>query len=70
MSIENNIITSPFLNVGRVTEVSNTIMVRRFIYDIIFISEDKITSQQIIENLKSTFKEYILRLTPTTMSIE
>ena len=43
-------------------------MVRRFIDDIIFIYEDKIV--EIIETLKSSFKEYNLSLTSTTISIE
>ena len=53
------------------TQLSKTVIVRRFIDNIILISEDKIVSHEKIENLKSTFKECNLSLTSDiTMSIE
>ena len=43
-------------------------MVRRFVDDIIVISENNTVSIEIIENLKNTFKEHDLNLTSTIMS--
>ena len=54
----------------RATKLPKTLMVRRFIDEIIFISEDRIVTEEIIENLKSTFREYNLMLISTTMSIK
>ena len=43
-------------------------MIRRYIDNIIMISESNTVSIEIIENLKNTFKEYHLYLTSTIMS--
>ena len=45
-------------------------MVRRFIDDIIVISENNTVSTEIINNLKNTCKEHNLNLTSTIMSTE
>ena len=45
-------------------------MVRRFIDDIIVISENNTVPIEIIENFKNTFKEHDLNLTSTIMSSE
>ena len=45
-------------------------MVRRFIDDIIIISENETLSTEIIEDLKNTFKKHNLNLTSTIMSTE
>ena len=47
----------------RSTNLKKTLMVRRFIDDIIIISENETVSTDIIENLKSTFKKHNLNLT-------
>ena len=54
----------------RSTGLKKTLMVRRFIDDIIIISENETVSKEIIENLKHTFKEHNLDLTSTIMSTE
>ena len=45
-------------------------MVRRYIDDIIFISESRRVSEEVIENLKSTFGKFNLELTSTIMLSE
>ena len=45
-------------------------MIRRYIDNIIMISESNTVSIEIIENLKNTFKEYHLYLKSTIMSTE
>ena len=54
----------------RSTKLKKSLMIRRFIDDIIIISENETVSTEIIENLKTTFKEHNLNLTSTIMSTE
>ena len=54
----------------RATKLSAVFMVRRYIDDIIFISESRRVSEEVIENLKSTFGKFNLELTSTIMLSE
>ena len=54
----------------KTTKLNKALMVRRFIDDIIVISENNSVSIKIIENPKSSFKEHDLNLTSTIMSTE
>ena len=52
----------------KATKLNKALMVRRFVDDIIIISENNTVSIEIIENLKNTFKERDLNLTSTITS--
>ena len=54
----------------KATKLNKALMVRRFIDDIIVISENNTLSIEIIENFKNTFKEHDLNLTSTIISTE
>ena len=54
----------------RTTKLNKALIVRRFIDDIIVISENEIVATEIIEDLKNTFKNYDLKLTSTIMSTD
>ena len=54
----------------RTTKLNKALIVRRFIDDIIVISENEMVATEIIEDLKNTFKNYDLKLTSTIMSTD
>ena len=53
----------------RVPQISKTLLLRRFIDDIIFIAKRNEISDKIIKNLKEGFEKYGLKITSRKMSI-
>ena len=51
----------------KVTNTCKVLLVKRFIHDIVFISESKNISREIIKSLKDTFEKYNLKITFSTM---
>ena len=54
----------------KTTKLSKSLFIRRYIDDILLISESLLVSKEIIKDLKKTFKEHDLDLTSTIMSAE
>ena len=54
----------------KATKLNIALFIRRYIDDILLISESNTVSIEILESLKITFKKYDLDLTSTIMSAE
>ena len=52
----------------RVPQISETLLIKRFIDDIILIAQNDFIAEQIIENIKEEFQKYGLQITSKTMS--
>ena len=54
----------------RAKKLSSTILIRRYIDDIIFIAKNKTVSDEVITDLKNSFEKFNLKITYTNMSTE
>ena len=52
----------------KVRDTNKVFLIKRFIDDIVFISENKETAKEVIKNLKDTFEKHNLKITSSIMS--